>query len=247
MPGRLADQVAIITGAAGGIGGAAVRLFAAEGARVVALDREPVDPPSEGRAEQVDLTEPGQVREVVASVREEFGRIDVLFNVAGASGRRHGDGPVHECTDEGWDWVLNVNLRTVFHCCREVVPAMLGAGGSIVNVSSVLGLVGHPRFDSHAYAASKGAIIALTRAMAARYASERIRVNVLCPGLVRTAMSLRAQSDPEVLAALADLQPLTDDFAEPEDVAAAALFLASEESRFVTGTVLPVDGGWTAR
>jgi NAD(P)-dependent dehydrogenase (short-subunit alcohol dehydrogenase family) len=111
----------------------------------------------------------------------------------------------------------------------------------------VLGLVGHQRFDTHAYAASKGAVVALSRAMAVRYAGDRIRVNVLCPGLIRTGMSRRAQADREIAALLPELQPLTGDFGAPEDVAEAALYLGSNESRFVTGAVLPVDGGWTAR
>jgi NAD(P)-dependent dehydrogenase (short-subunit alcohol dehydrogenase family) len=114
-------------------------------------------------------------------------------------------------------------------------------------MGSVLGMVGHEAFDTHAYAASKGAVIALSRAMAVRYAAERVRVNVLCPGLIRTPMSRRAQDDPSVRAMLSELQPLTGDFGEPGDVADAALYLLADESRFVTGTVLPVDGGWTAR
>jgi NAD(P)-dependent dehydrogenase (short-subunit alcohol dehydrogenase family) len=108
-------------------------------------------------------------------------------------------------------------------------------------------MVGHEAFDTHAYAAAKGAVIALTRAMAARYAAEGIRINAICPGLIRTPMSRRAQEDPAVLEMLPGLQPLTGDFGEPEDVAAAAVYLAGEESRFVTGIILPIDGGWTAR
>ena len=245
--GRLQDKVAIVTGAAGGIGQAAVRRFLEEGARVVALDREE-GPSSATLCLQVDVTSAESVAAAVTQVEAEFGRLDVLLNVVGASGRRMGDGPVDTCTEAGWDWVLDVNLKSTFLCCKYAVPLLRASGGgSIINTGSVLGLVGHEWFDTHAYAASKGAIIALTRAMAARYARDHIRVNVVCPGLIRTPMSLRAQDDPQVIAALEELQPLTGDFGEPADVAEAALYLAADESRFVTGVVLPVDGGWTAR
>src|SRR5438046_2019930 len=122
---------------------------------------------------------------------------------------------------------------SVFLCCKHAIPLMRrSGGGSIINTASVLGLVGHELFDAHAYAAAKGGVIALTRAMAIRYAAEQIRVNVLCPGLIRTGMSRRAQEDATILAAMPELQPLTGDFGAPEDVAEAAVFLASDASRF---------------
>jgi NAD(P)-dependent dehydrogenase (short-subunit alcohol dehydrogenase family) len=251
MAGRLQDKVAVITGAAGGIGLAAVRRFLEEGARVVALDREEGPPSADLAAAlwlRVDVTAAESVEAAFARVDAEFGRLDVLLNVVGASGRRRGDGPVETCTEEGWDWVLDVNLKSTFLCCKHAIPLLRrSGGGSIINTGSVLGMVGHEWFDTHAYAASKGAIISLTRAMAARYARDHIRVNVVCPGLIRTPMSLRAQDDPQIITALEELQPLTGDFGEPGDVAEAALYLAADESRFVTGVTLPVDGGWTAR
>ena len=237
----------VVTGAAGGIGQASVTRFTAEGARVVALDLRAGARDAE-LVLGVDLTRGSAVECAFQEVAERFGRLDGLFNVAGASGRRMGDGPVDLCTEEGWDYVLNANLRSVFLCCKHAVPLLrLAGGGSIVNMGSILGLVGHEAFDTHAYAASKGAVIALSRAMAVRYAAERIRTNVLCPGLIRTPMSRRAQEDPAVAAMLPHLQPLTGDFGEAADIAAAALYLLSDESCFVTGVVLPVDGGWTAR
>jgi NAD(P)-dependent dehydrogenase (short-subunit alcohol dehydrogenase family) len=145
--------------------------------------------------------------------------------------------------------VLAANLTSVFLCCKHVVPAMLdGGGGSIVNLASVLGLVGGDEdFATHAYAASKGGIVALSRAVAVTYAARRVRCNVICPGLIATPMSRRAQEDPRIRARLAELQPLLGDLGAPEDVASAALWLAGPQSRMVTGVVLPVDGGWTAR
>lgn len=228
----LRGKVAVVTGAAGGIGGAVARAFADEGAEVVPIDRE-----------QADLAEPADVERVFG----ELDRVDVVFNGAGISGRRLGDGPVEECTVEAWDAVLDTNLRSVFLCCKHAIPRLRAAGGgAIVNLSSVLGLVGGDAdFATHAYAASKAGIVGLSRAIAVHYARERIRCNVVAPSLIRTPMSERAQSDERIVERLRELQPLTGDFGRPEDVAAAALYLAT--APFVTGAVLPVDGGWTAQ
>ena len=140
-----------------------------------------------------------------------------------------------------------MNLTSVFLVCRAAVPRLrANGGGAIVTVASVLGLVGGDRdFATHAYAASKGALIALTRSMAVTYAPDGIRCNVVAPGLIATPMSARAQEDPAIRERLAELQPLTGDFGTPEDVAGAVTYLA--EASFVTGTVLTVDGGWTAK
>ncbi len=231
-------KVALVTGAAGGIGGAVVRAFEEAGALVIGIDRE-----------QADVTRANEVEAFFASTAREHGRLDVVFNGAGISGRRFGDGPVDRCTEEGWDIVLEANLKSVFLCCKYAVPLLVDSGGgSIVNLTSVLGLVGGDEdFATHAYAASKGGIISLTRAIAVTYAARGIRCNAIAPGLIATPMSARARSDPGVVSRLAELQPLTGDFGRPEDIAAAALYLAGESSRFVTGIVLPVDGGWTAR
>jgi NAD(P)-dependent dehydrogenase (short-subunit alcohol dehydrogenase family) len=142
--------------------------------------------------------------------------------------------------------VLDANLKSVFLCSKHAIPALRrSGGGAVVNLSSVVGLVGSDLFDTHAYAASKGAIVTLTRAMAVAYAADGIRVNAICPGLIDTPMSERARSDPETMARLHELQPLTREPGRPEDVAGAAVYLAS--ARFVTGAVLTVDGGWTAQ
>jgi NAD(P)-dependent dehydrogenase (short-subunit alcohol dehydrogenase family) len=174
-------------------------------------------------------------------------RLDVLVSAHGISGRRLGDGPVDTCTDEAWDAVLDANLRSVFLYCKHAVPLLRAAGGgAIVTVASALALVGGDEdFATHAYAASKAGVVGLTRAMAVTYAPEGIRCNVVCPGLIATPMSRRAQDDPRIRERLAELQPLTADFGRPEDVAQAAVYLAT--APFVTGAVLTVDGGWTAR
>jgi meso-butanediol dehydrogenase / (S,S)-butanediol dehydrogenase / diacetyl reductase len=239
--GRTAEDgpVALVTGAGGGIGGAVTAAFAAAGHRVFAVDRS-------GAAHVADLTDDGQAAGAVTAAVERFGRLDAVVCAHGGSGRRFGDGPVDECSEDGWDATLAMNLRSVFLVCRHAVPALrAGGGGSIVTVASVLALVGDRDFATHAYAASKGGLIALTRSMAATYASEGIRCNVVCPGLIETPMSTRAQADPAIRARLGELQPLTGDFGRPDDVAQAVLYLAT--APFTTGAVLTVDGGWTAR
>jgi len=229
---ELTGKVAVVTGAAGGIGGAVASAFEKAGARVVRIDRE-----------QADLSRADDVARAFA----EQERIDVLVNAAGISGRRLGDGPVEECTEEAWDTVLDTNLKSVFLCCKHAIPRLRAAGGgAIVNVSSVLGLVGGDAdFATHAYAASKAGIVGLSRAIAVHYASDAIRCNVVAPGLVATSMSARAQGDDRIRSRLVRLQPLTGDFGHPDDVAGAALYLAT--AGFVTGAVLTVDGGWTAQ
>ena len=242
---RLQDQVAIVTGGASGIGLATAQLFVEEEARVVVFDIQP----SNTESFRVDLTDPAEVEEAVRSVISRFGKLDILVNVAGGSGRKWGDGPADSCTLEGWDKTLRLNLDSVFYCCKYGLQAMLPRGrGAIVNVASVLGLVGGDEdFATHAYASSKGAVISLTRSIAAYYAPRGIRANVLCPGLIATPMSQRAQESDHIRSRLPELQPLTGEFGSPRDVAQAALYLASAESSFVTGSVLTVDGGWTVR
>jgi NAD(P)-dependent dehydrogenase (short-subunit alcohol dehydrogenase family) len=230
--GELAGKVAVVTGAAGGIGGAVVRALEGAGAGVVGLDRE-----------QADLAQPAEVSRAFGALE----RLDVLVNAAGISGRRLGDGPVDECTDEAWDAVLDANLKSVFLCCKHAIPRLRRAGGgAIVNVSSVLGLVaGDADFATHAYATSKAGVVALSRSIAAHYAHERIRCNVVAPSLVATPFSARIQQDERLRARLAELQPLTGELGSVEDVAGAVLYLAT--AGFVTGAVLTVDGGWTVR
>jgi NAD(P)-dependent dehydrogenase (short-subunit alcohol dehydrogenase family) len=239
----LDGKTALVTGAAGAIGGAVVRAFTDAGAHVLAVDRVEA---SVGDCYIADVTQSDAVEGAVAAALERQGRLDIVFNGAGISGRSLGDGPVETCSLAAWEAVLDTNLKSVFLCCKHAIPALRrSGGGAIVNLGSVLGLVGAEDFQTHAYAASKGGIVALTRAVAIAYAPERIRCNAICPGLIETPMSERARSDPRVRDRLSELQPLTGGPGTPEDVAEAALYLAS--APFVTGAVLPVDGGWTAR
>lgn len=196
-----------------------------------------------------DATDPATADRAIALARSEFGGFDALYHVAGGSGRRQGDGPLHEITDAGWDFTLDLNLTSLFLSNRAAVRAFLqeGRGGTIVNCGSVLGFSPSPRFFStHAYAASKAAIIGLTRSAAAHYAPDNIRLNVLAPALVATPMSQRAQADEDILKFIRTKQPLDGGrIGQPGDLDGAVVWLLSDESRFVTGQVLSVDGGWS--
>ena len=178
----------------------------------------------------------------------KFGLVDAVFNVVGSSGRRFGDGPVHECTLDGWEMTFAANARPAFLVSREAVRSWLAGktGGALLNVSSVLAFSPEPsHFATHAYAASKAAVISMSHAMAAQYAANGIRVNVLAPALVKTPMSARAQADAEIRTFIEQKQPLSHGFLEAGDIAETAFFLLSEKARHITGQVITVDGGWT--
>lgn len=252
---RFESKVVVVSGGGSGIGQAAALAFAREGARVVVFDREreAAHRTAGLLGEQgcgihsltVDVTRPRDVQRGVAAVAIRFGRIDVLVNNAGVEHAAL----LHQTTEAEWDRVLNVNLKGVFLLSRQVLPLMMrGGGGAVVNVGSISGLLGWPAYA--AYAASKGGVVQLTRQMAVDYAPHHIRVNCVCPGTTRTPLIerlLTMEADPPAAeAAIAARHPLGR-FARPEEIAEAILFLASEEASFITGAVLPVDGGYTAK
>ena len=251
---KLEGKVTVITGAGAGIGRASARRFAREGAAVVVADLE------SGAGEEtvaqigreggeatfvrVDVAESDQVEHMIRTAVEAYGRVDVLFNNAGVNF----SASVVEITDAEWRRSLDVNLKGVMLGCRHAIPEMLKTGGgSIVNSASMLGLVASPR--QAPYAAAKGAVVMLTRQVAVDYAQRNIRVNCLCPSEVNTEMNRRfvAQSpDPEATLRRVLARIPMDRMAEPEEIASAALFLASDDSSYITGVALPVDGGLTA-
>ena len=251
---RLADRVVVVTGATG-IAAAAAARFAEEGATVFTISIHPHECEElHGRISgnhswaAADLTDETAAKDAFDSCREQFGRIDGLLAVAGGSGRAFGDGPTDAVTLEAWQATLDLNLTTSFLAVREALRHMIDqepGGGSIVLTSSVL--ADHPsprRFATHAYATAKGAQLALVGTTAAHYADRSIRVNAIQPGLVDTPMSARAQADQDTMRYAAHKQPLAGGIIPADDVAAAALFLLSDEARFITGQMLAVEGGW---
>ncbi|RMH11018.1 MAG: SDR family oxidoreductase [Gammaproteobacteria bacterium] len=199
-----------------------------------------------------DVTRGDMVEAAVEQCLNITGRIDALFNVAGISGSKYCDGPIHACTESGWDKVMSINVKGMFLVCRAVLKQMLeqepdsyGIRGSILNMSSVLGISPMPaHFVTHGYAASKGAIISMSRSMAGYYARHKIRVNVIAPGLTETPMAGRAVQNETICDAMKNKQPLTEGVMDTSSVAESAAFLLSHESRAITGDVLIVDGGW---
>ncbi len=255
-------MILLITGSTG-IAAATAKLAAQSGASIflVSLDAESCAvlaneiKDAGGRCEYLadDLLDPETSTKAVQNCISQFGRIDTLFNVAGISGRKFGDAPLHECTENGWDVTMDTNAKTTFLMSRAVLNQMLtqeinaaGLRGAILNMTSVLAFSPEPNhFAAHAYAASKGAIISLTKAMASYYAPHKIRVNAIAPGLVCTPMSQRAQENSAILELMKTKQPLTEDLIDADEIAKAALFLLSENSRHITGEILKIDAGWT--
>ena len=253
---RLKDQSLVIIGGTTGLGLSAAQAFVAEGARVVVVGRnaESVEAARQELGPQArtlggDACNPATAAKAIEIARREFGAFHGLYHVAGGSGRKHGDGPLHEISDEGWSYTLNENLSSLFCSNRAAAQQFLkqGTGGTVLNMGSVLGFSPSPKFfATHAYATAKAAIIGLTTAAAAHYAPQNIRFNVLAPALVATPMSQRAQGDEAILNFIKTKQPLDGGrIGEPSDLDSAAVFFMGDESKFVTGQVLAVDGGWS--
>jgi NAD(P)-dependent dehydrogenase (short-subunit alcohol dehydrogenase family) len=249
--GALRGKVAIITGAATGIGRASALLFAQAGARVALADtREPElartaaevrAAGGEATAIAADLARPDDCAAVVTSAVRAFGRVDVLLNNAGVGTMVVG-GTVETIGLEHWDLAQDVNVRAIYLVSRAAVPHMRSAGGSIVNISSVSAFRGSVGRPSHAYAASKGAVLALTHAMAASYGRDGIRVNAICPGTIRTRLTADIVDRVERASKEGHGIPLGR-VGEPEDIARCALFLASDDASFISGAHIVADGG----
>jgi NAD(P)-dependent dehydrogenase (short-subunit alcohol dehydrogenase family) len=250
---RLDGKVAVITGAGSGIGRVAASLFASEGAKVVVADvlgdhAEAVvaDIEASGgsaRAVAVDVSDENQVRSMVRVAVDTYGGLDVLFNNAGIF--PGDDGGILDTPPETWERVMQVNLKGVWLGCRAAVPAMLDSGGgSIVNVASFVALVGAATAQM-AYTASKGGVLAMTRELAVEYARQGIRANSICPGPIETPLLAELLADPERRQRRLVHIPIGR-FGRPDEIAKAALFLASDDASFVTGSALVVDGGITA-
>jgi NAD(P)-dependent dehydrogenase (short-subunit alcohol dehydrogenase family) len=259
----LTGKAIVIIGGTSGIGLSAGLAVVRAGAKVVVvgLDAASCDAArgalgDAARVVTADARTPGAAEGAIALAVETWGRLDGLYHVAGGSGRRMGDGPLHEATDEGWEETLRLNVTSVFLSNRAAVRQFLkqdekaGArpptGGVVLNVGSALAGSPSPRhFATFAYAAAKSAIVGMTRSAAAYYAAQNVRFNVLAPGLVDTPMARRAAGDEAILSFVRTKQPLDGGrIGRPEDLDAAAVYLLSDQSRFVTGQVLCVDGGW---
>ncbi len=253
---RLANKCLVVIGGTSGLGLSAAQAFVREGARVVVLGRNPEKVAAAEK--QLGANAVGVVADAMqasassAAIQTavlKFGGFHGLYHVAGGSGRRQGDGPLHEITDEGWTYTLNENLTALFYSNRAAAQQFLkqGTGGAVLNMGSVLGYSPSPRyFSTHAYSAAKSAIIGFTQATAAYYAPAGIRFNVVAPALVATPMSERAQGNEDIRRFINTKQPLEGGrIGLPSDLDGAAVFLIGDESRYVTGQVLAVDGGWT--
>jgi len=252
----LDNKVIVIVGGTSGLGLSAAKACMTQGAFVVVVGRDAGKCESavgelgeRARAISGDARCAETAERAVQEAITSFGNLHALYHVAGGSGRSCGDGPLHEMTDEGWRYTLNLNLDSLMYSNRAATKQLikLGQGGSILNMSSVLAYSPSPSyFATHAYAATKAAAIGLTKASAAYYASQGLRFNAIAPALVDTPLAARAMNDEKIMEYVATKQPLDGGRAGlAQDLDAAVVFLLSDESRFVTGQVLAIDGGWS--
>lgn len=248
--------VVVVIGGTTGLGLSASQRLVDNGARVVVTSRSAKNVAAalkllgkNARGFAADASDPAASEKAVALAVESFGRLDALYHVAGGSGRSMGDGPLHDLTDEGWRYTVDLNLSSVVFSNRAAVRQFQkqSGGGCILNMGSVLGWSPSPQFfATHGYAATKAAVMGFSQSIAAYYAKDNIRVNVIAPALVETPMSERACGNDEIMSFIKAKQPLDGGrVGVPADVDGAALFLLSRDARFITGQVLAVDGGWT--
>ena len=250
MPNRLQSKVCVITGAGSGMGRDAAILFAEEGASVCAADvdlaaaEETAAQCASAFAHRVDVADEASVRAMMEATAERFGGIDVLYNNAGIS--PGDDASVLDTSVEAWDRVQAVNTKGVFLCCKHGIPHLLArGGGSVINVASFVAIVGAAT-SQISYTASKGAVLSMTRELAVQFARDGVRVNALCPGPVETPLLLSIFGDDPAALARRQVHWPTGRLAKPREVVLGALFLASDESSYVTGATFLVDGGLTA-
>ena len=244
---RLKDKTAIITGGGTGIGLATARAFYQEGAKIILFGRrkEKLEKAVEKLGDsaiivQGDMTNNNDLDQLINETLHNFKKIDILVNNAGL----FNGSPLHEISDSQWDEIMDINIRSVFQLTRRVLPVMLSQKyGSIIHISSILGLIAVPQVA--AYNVSKGALNQFSRSIAVEYGSSGIRSNSICPGLIATDMTADLMKDADLMKEWSKDYPIGR-FGKPEDVANACLYLASDESSFVTGITLPVDGGFTS-
>ncbi|HIJ51027.1 MAG TPA: SDR family oxidoreductase [Nitrospinae bacterium] len=244
---RLKNKTAIITGGGSGIGLATARAFCKEGAKVILFGRrkEKLVSAADELGDSVlivrgDMTLNDDLDQLINKTMNNFKGIDILVNSAGL----FNGAPLHEISESQWDEMMDINIRSVFQLTRRVLPIMMAQkSGSIVHISSILGLIAVPGVA--AYNVSKGALNQFSRSIAVEYGSYGIRSNSICPGLIETDMTAELMKDASLMKEWSKEYPIGR-FGKPDDVASACLFLASDESSFITGTVLPVDGGFTA-
>ena len=251
----LKGKCLVIIGGTTGIGLSAAEAFMRHGANVLAIGRNPDSVQkaslrlSDAVVETGDATHPGTAAQAIENCVRHFGGFDGLYHVAGGSGRRFGDGPLHEITLEGWDHTLSLNLTSLMLSNQAAVRSFVArkVPGNILNIGSVLGHSPSPAyFATHAYAAAKSAAIGFTRSIASYYAKYNIRVNLLVPALVETPMAQRAANDENILSFIKTKQPLDGGrIGKPTDLDGAAVYFMSDQSRFTTGQILTVDGGWS--
>ncbi len=252
----LQDKNIVIIGGTTGIGFSAAKAFVANGANIVVVGRK-AESVAEAKkklgeaaeAINADATHPETAVEAINICIKKFGSFDGLYHVAGGSGRKMGDGPLHELSMDGWNKTLELNLTSLMLSNQAAVNQFIkqGSGGSILNMSSVLGFSPSPHhFSTHAYAAAKSAIIGFSKSIAAFYAKNNIRVNVIAPALVETPMAQRAANDEAILPFIRTKQPLDGGrIGYPEDLDGMAIYFMSNQSKFTTGQIVAVDGGWS--